>query len=224
MKLLIVEDNLRLIEDAFHFLTEEGFICHTALSYASASEKIFMNEYDVVIVDICLPDGNGLDLIKEIKKQKKETGILIISAKNSVDDKITGLDLGADDYITKPFHFAELNARIRSLLRRKKFDGNNVIVFNEISIDTYKKVVKVHDKTLILTKKEYELLLFFIYNKGRALTKENIAEHLWEDNIDLADNFDFIYNHIKNLRKKLLAANSSDYIKSLYGIGYKFEE
>lgn len=223
MKILIVEDNTKLLEDIVRFLKEEKYSCETSSSLNDASEKIALNEYDIVIIDIGLPDGNGLDLIKELKNKMNNCGILIVSAKNSLEDKVKGLDLGADDYITKPFHFAELNARIRSIIRRKKFEGNSVVTLNEIEIDTYKSEVLVNKKLLVLTKMEYELLIYFIYNKNRVLTKENIAEHLWEDNIDFADNFDFIYNHIKNLRKKIVNHGGNDYIKSVYGMGYKFE-
>jgi len=223
MKLLVVEDNLKLQNDIVKFLKEEGFLSEVAENFALASEKIELYEYDLVIIDIGLPDGSGLDLINLLKEKENKTGILIVSAKNSIEDKVKGLDLGADDYITKPFHFAELNARIRSIIRRKKFDGENKIILNEIELDLYKKEVKVGNDILVLTKMEYELLLYFIYNKNRVLTKENIAEHLWEDSIDLADSFDFIYNHIKNLRKKIQKTGGKDYIKSVYGIGYRFE-
>ncbi len=173
-------------------------------------------------MDINLPDGNGLDLLKIIKTNKPDTGVLIVSAKNSLDDKLIGLDLGADDYITKPFHLAELNSRINSLIRRQKFEGNHTITFNEIEIDPNAKTVKVNNSLVDLTKKEFFLLLYFITNKNRVLTKESIAEHLWGDSIDLADNFDFIYTHMRNLRKKLKAKGATDYMQTIYGLGYKF--
>ena len=179
-------------------------------------------EYDVILLDITLPDGNGLELLKAIKKQHKDAGIIIISAKNSLDDKIYGLDHGADDYITKPFSLSELNSRIKAIIRRNNYNGTNIVTFNEISINTESKSVMVDGNAITLTKKEYDLLLFLMINKNRVLTKEAIAEHLWEDNIDMADTFDFIYTHLNNLRKKIRAVGGTDYIKTLYGMGYKF--
>ncbi|BDD03046.1 response regulator transcription factor [Aureibacter tunicatorum] len=223
MKILIVEDNEKLILELETFLHEEGFLCEKAENVAKALEKVSIYSYDLIVLDIGLPDGSGLDVLKRVKEVDPDTGILILSAKNSIDDKIVGLDLGADDYITKPFHKAELNARVRSILRRKKFEGNNVMTINEIMLDIQSKEVKINGEVLKLTPKEYELLLYFIYNRKRVLTKESIAEHLWEDNIDLADSFDFIYSHIKNLRKKMLKAGCADYIRSVYGVGYKFD-
>ena len=181
-------------------------------------------EYDIILLDISLPDGSGLDLLKTIKKYQVKAGVIIISAKNSIDDKITGLDLGADDYLTKPFHLSELNSRIKALLRRRHFDGTSALNFNEISVNTDSKTVLVKGTEIILTPKEYDLLLFFLVNKNRVLTKEIIAGHLWADNIDLADNFDFIYTHLNNIRKKIRRAGGTDYIKTIYGMGYKFSD
>jgi DNA-binding response OmpR family regulator len=163
-------------------------------------------------------------LIENLKKHNADTGIIVISAKNSLDDKLTGLDLGADDYLTKPFHLAELNSRIKALLRRRRFKGATTVIFQEIEIFPDEGSVTVSGQPIILTKKEYELLLFFISNKYRLLTRESIAEHLWGDNIDLADNFDFIYTHINNLRKKIAKAGGNDYVKTVYGMGYKFTD
>ncbi len=224
MKILIIEDELDLLQDIKGFLEKEGFVCETAQDYLSADEKIWIYHYDIAIVDITLPGGSGLQLIEKLKQIHPDTGILIVSAKNSLDDKLTGLDIGADDYITKPFHLAELNSRIKSVLRRRKFEGAPEIVFNEIVIQPEDGSVKVNNTKLILTKKEYELLIFFIANKNRLLTKESIAEHLWGDNIDLADNFDFIYTHINNLRKKISKCSGNDYIQTVYGMGYKFTD
>jgi DNA-binding response OmpR family regulator len=176
------------------------------------------------LIDITLPGGSGLDIVKELKKSNPKTGIIIISAKNSLDDKIAGLDLGADDYITKPFHLAELNSRINSVLRRRNFEGSNEIVFEKLKLAPEKQEVFANNKPVSLTKKEFDLLLFFISNKNRVVTKESIAEHLWGDEMDMADSFDFIYSHIKNLRKKIMDAGADDYIKSIYGIGYKFSD
>jgi DNA-binding response OmpR family regulator len=157
-----------------------------------------------------------------LKSKRTQAGILIVSARNSLDDKLNGLDLGADDYITKPFHLAELNARIKSIIRRRNFEGNDEIIWHDVLIDTQTLEVKINGQVVILTRKEYELLLYFINNKGRVITKEAIAEHLWGDNMDMADSFDFIYTHIKNLRKKMMEKGSENYIKTVYGLGYKF--
>ncbi|MDH3323018.1 MAG: response regulator transcription factor [Flavobacteriaceae bacterium] len=224
MKILIVEDELDILNSTVNYLKKEEFVCEIASTYFEAEDKLITYKYDIVILDINLPDGNGLDLLKQIKEKTPETGVLIVSAKNSLDDKLTGLDLGADDYITKPFHLAELNSRINSLIRRKQFAGNKNIIFKEIEIDPEAKTVIANGKTLDLTKKEYYLLLYFITNKNRVLTKEAIAEHLWGDNIDLVDNFDFIYTHMRNLRKKLKKTGATDYVQTIYGLGYKFGE
>ncbi len=224
MKILIIEDEVELLIAISNFLTRETYICELAESYAKADDKLAIYEYDIILLDITLPDGNGLELLKSIKKHQKKAGIIIISAKNSLDDKIHGLDLGADDYITKPFYLSELNSRIKAVLRRKQFDGTSILTFNEISVDTEGKYVTINGQAIILTKKEYDLLLFFMINKNRVLTKEAIAEHLWEDNIDMADTYDFIYTHLNNLRKKIRAAGGADYIKTLYGMGYKFTD
>lgn len=224
MKLLLIEDNIELSEELSTFLTEEGYLTEKALTFSSATEKIHAYNYDLVIVDLGLPDGNGLDIISQLKESGIKSGILIISAKNAITDKVKGLELGADDYITKPFHIAEFNARVKSILRRKNFEGNNTILFNDIFVDINAATVSVNGQMLTLTKKEYELLVYFLYNKNRIVTKESIAEHLWGDHADSADNFDFIYNHIKNLRKKILNAGGRDYLKSVYGMGYKFAE
>lgn len=224
MKLLIVEDELELLNSTCGYLQKEDFVCEPAPNFFEAEDKLITYQYDVVILDINLPDGNGLELLKLIKEKSPETGVLIVSAKNSLDDRLKGLDLGADDYITKPFHLAELNSRINSLLRRRKFKGSTNIIFNEIELDPDAKSAIVNGALLDLTKKEYFLLLYFITNKGRVLTKEAIAEHLWGDNIDMVDNFDFIYTHMRNLRKKLKKCGATDYLQTIYGLGYKFGE
>jgi len=224
MKILIIEDNVELAHDLDQFLASYGYICQAAQTFSIAKEKIELYDYDLFVIDIGLPDGNGLELINYIKNKEYNSGIIIVTAKNAIEDKIRGLDLGADDYLTKPFHKEELNARIRSILRRNKFERNNEVFFNEIKIDLLAAQVFVNEKEMVLTKKEYDLLLYFIDNKNRVITKESIAEHLWGDHIDQADNFDFIYNHIKNLRKKIISNGGKDYIQSMYGMGYKFTE
>lgn len=222
MKLLIVEDDRSLSRSINDYLKLEGHICEVALTLDDAMQKTSVNKYDCLILDIGLPDGNGLDLIREMKTRKLTGGILILSAKSSLDDKVVGLKIGADDYLTKPFHFAELSARINSIYRRNNFLGQNEITFNEIRIKTEDNQVYVNETLLILTKKEYDLLVFFMANTNRIITKESIVEHLWGDNVILTDSFDFVYTHVKNLRKKIVAARGKNYIKCIYGFGYKF--
>ena len=223
MKYLIAEDEKDLQQAIVSYLNRDGNICEVASDYYEAIDKISIYDYDIIILDINLVSGSGLDVLKLLKKEKKSAGVIIISANNSLDDKLLGLDLGADDYITKPFHLAELNARITAVLRRGKFGGDEIIEFHEIKIDTKSRTAFINDKPITLTRKEYDLLLFFVSNKGRVLSKEIIAEHLWGDDSDLLDNFDFIYVHINNLRKKL-TAEGSKYLKTAYGTGYKFVE
>jgi len=222
LKILLIEDEKDLLDSMKVYLESEGYLCETADDYQKATEKIHLYHYDCVVVDITLPKGNGLQIVKELKEKKSEGGIIIVSAKNSLDDKLKGLELGADDYLTKPFHLSELNARIKAIVRRKNFDGKNELVLNEIKINFSSRTVLINEMPLILTIKEYELLLFFIANKNKVITKNAIAEHLWGDDMDQNDSFDFIYTHIKNLRKKMLAKDSKDYIKTIYGIGYNF--
>ena len=224
MKILIIEDEVELLIAIGNYLTKEKYVCEMAENFSKANEKLSIYEYDVILLDITLPDGNGLDLIKTIKQYNLQAGLIVLSAKNSLDDKITGLDLGADDYLTKPFQLSELNSRIKAVLRRRKFDGTNLVKFNEITINTDSKEVLINEKPVKLTKKEYDMLLYFIINKNRVLTKEAIAEHLWDDNIDLADNFDFIYTHLNNMRRKIKSKGGADYINTIYGMGYKFTD
>lgn len=223
MKLLIVEDELQLQLTIVNFLEEEGYQCDKAMNLTSAEDKLFIYEYDCLLVDIGLPDGNGLDLIKKLKKKHPETGVIIISARNSLDDKISGLDLGSDDYITKPFNLTELNSRIKSVYRRLKLGGKNEIIIDKIKIFPDRREVFVEDEQITLTKKEFDLLMFFISNPKRVLTKESIAEHMWGDFADSADSFDFIYSQIKNLRRKLHQKTGIEYIQNIYGAGYRFK-
>ncbi|MDH3648133.1 MAG: response regulator transcription factor [Saprospiraceae bacterium] len=222
MKLLVVEDEISLQRSIVTYLTEMDYLCEKASTFAEALMKSSVHHYDCILVDITLPGGSGLDLIRELKDQQKDTGLIIISAKNSLDDRLIGLDLGADDYLTKPFHLSELNARIKALLRRKFFNGMKEIEIAEISIDPAKSTVRVHAEEISLTKSEYRLLLYFVMNRERVLSKESIAEHIGGDQADMLDNLDFIYSHIKNLRKKIVEAGGQDYVKAVYGMGYKF--
>ena len=221
MKILIVEDEKQLLDSMLTFLKESGMICEKAETLAEASEKADLYEYDCVVLDIGLPDGSGLKVINILQQKQKQTGIVILSAKNSLDDRLVGLNFGADDYVTKPFYMPELVARIKSVVRRRAFQGKNEILFNEIRVVPDEMMMYVKDKRNSLTKKEHELLLYFLSNQNKVLTKESIAEHLWGDHADMADSFDFIYSHIKNLRKKMTDNGAHDYLKSIYGVGYK---
>jgi DNA-binding response OmpR family regulator len=222
MKLLLVEDEKELTSSICKYLVREGYIIDSAATYNEGKDRILLFDYDCAIIDITLPGGNGLDLISLIKEKYLNTGIIIISAKNSLKDKIEGLETGSDDYLTKPFFLSELNARIKSILRRRNFAGNKEIVVDEIRITLNDSQIHIYDKPLNLTRKEYELLLYFAANLNRVITKESIAEHLWGDSVDAADSFDFIYTHIKNLRKKIIDLGGKDHIHTIYGMGYKF--
>jgi len=221
MKILVIEDEKILAESIGAYLTDENYLCEFASTFSEAMEKTDLYTYDCILLDLTLPGGDGFKVLEELKAQNKQDGVIIISAKNSLDDKVHGLKAGADDYLTKPFHLPELGARVAAIIRRKSFDGKNTIVFDELTLDLLDKTVKVHNTVIDLTRKEYDLLLYFISNKNRVISKGAIAEHLWGDDMDIADNYDFIYTHIKNLRKKLVQAGSPDYIRSVYGMGYK---
>jgi len=223
MKILVVEDERELAKSIVQYLRQESYVCEIAYTATDAVEKIMLHDYDCILLDITLPDGNGLKILEKLKKESKLEGVIIISAKNSLDDRIQGLNLGADDYLSKPFHLSELGARVSAVIRRKRFAGNNIISFHEISIDLLGKSMQVHGKEVDLTRKEYDLLLFLLSNKNRVVSKNAIAEHLSGDDAEVFDNFDFIYAHMKNLKKKIAEAGSTDYIKTVYGLGYKFE-
>jgi len=223
MKVLIIEDNLELAENIQEYLVREGYVCEVCHNYQDAGKKITAFRYDCIILDIMLPGGSGLDLLPLIKTAKIHSCILIISAKNSLDDKITGLESGADDYLTKPFHLPELHARLKAIYRRKNLKGDAIVSFREITINTDTMEARVNQALLELTKKEFDLLLYFLVNKNRVLTRQSIAEHLWGDYTDNLSNFDFVYQHVKNLRKKITAVNGKDYIGTVYGLGYKFD-
>lgn len=221
MKLLLIEDEPDMLENMVKTLELEHFIVETASDYQSARDKIGVYDYDCILLDISLPDGNGLDLLKEIKALNKTESIIIVSAKDSLNDKLQGLNLGADDYLPKPFHMAELHARIKAVLRRRHFDGNQQLHFGNLSIFPENRQVRINDSNIILNRKEFDILMYLVTNKGRLVTKAAIAEHVWGDHIDQADSFDFIYSQIKNLRKKI--EKSSIAIEAIYGLGYKLE-
>jgi DNA-binding response OmpR family regulator len=224
LKILIIEDERSLSESIEEYFKEAGNICETAGDYETALAKVNIYTYDCVLLDISLPGGSGIDILKNLKKNNHTEGVLIISAKNSLDDRLQGLDLGADDYLVKPFHLSELKSRVAAIVRRKSFNGSNLLTFNEININLQAKEVKVGKRKVKPTPTEYSLLLYFIANKGKIVSKNAIAEHLWGDGADIVDNFNFIYSHIKNLRKKLVQAGSKDYIQATYGMGYKFTD
>lgn len=223
MKILVVEDEKELAQDIVNYLSGQNYVCELAETYNQAIDKISVYQYDCILLDLMLPNGNGLDLLELLKRENKQDGVIIISAKNSIEDKVKGLQIGADDYLAKPFHHSELSARIHSVIRRKQFNSSNIIQHNELTIDLLGKTVKVNDVEISLTKKELDLLLFFIGNKNRVISKGALAEHLSGDIADMFDNHDFVYAHIKNLKKKLADAGCEPYLKTIYGTGYKWE-
>ena len=223
MKLLLIEDEKELAISIQNYLTDKDFVCEWVNNAKEATGKISIYDYDCILLDLMLPDGDGFEILKELKKQLKTDGIIIISAKETLETKIEGFNLGADDFLTKPFHLSELLVRVQALIRRKNFKGSNVVIFNEIEIDILSKIVKVRGVKLDITKKEIDLLLYLIGNENRVLSKSAIAEHLSGDMADMLDNHDFVYAHIKNLKKKLNDTGSRDYIKSVYGLGYKWK-
>ena len=224
MKILVVEDEPALRESISTQLREENYLVETASDYASARDKMEIHTYDCILLDINLPGGSGLDLLKDLKETNNETGIIILSARASLDDKVNGLELGADDYLPKPFHMAELNARLKSVIRRKRLGGNQSITINNLSIDVEQRSISIGGKTVPLNRKEFEIILYLATNKNRLVNKSAIAEHVWGDYIDEVNSFDFIYSQIKNLRKKLKDANAEPEIQAVYGLGYKLVE
>lgn len=223
MKILIIEDEPQMLENMRQTLEREQYIVETASNFADANDKIGVYNYDCILLDITLPDGNGLELLKQLKAMGKEDGVIIVSAKDSVDDRIKGLNLGADDYLPKPFHMAELHARVKAIVRRRNFEGNNRIEIGNVSLDPESRNVVIHGKEVVLNRKEYDVLTYMISNKTRLVTKTALAEHVWGDHIDQADSFDFIYSQIKNLRKKLSDAEATIEIDAVYGVGYKLQ-
>ena len=224
MKLLIIEDDTSLREIMQRALQGEGYIVESAATYFDACDKIAGYSYDCIMLDIMLPDGNGLKLLEQIKKIGNESRVIIISARDSLDDKITGLDLGADDYLAKPFYMAELSARIKSVMRRGSGAVNNTMTAGNITLDLGSRRVNIDGKDVPLLKKEFDILLYFMQRPGHIVDKAVLAEAVWGDHIDMVDNFQFVYAQIKNLRKKLSEAGASINIKAVYGFGYKFTE
>ena len=222
MNLLIVEDQKELSNSIVSYLATEHYSCDPVYDYHTAIEKIHIYDYSCVVLDLCLPYGNGLDILRQLKRDNNPTGIVIISAKGSIEDKVLGLHIGADDFLAKPFHLSELEARISSVIRRRSFDGKNRIHLDNLVLDIREKTLSGPTGKIDLTRMEYLLIEYFVSNKDKVITKEALGEHLCGDNIDLADNYDFIYTHLKNLRRKLNNAGCADRIKTVYGMGYKF--
>ena len=224
MKILIVEDERKLSDSIVAYLNGERYLCEQAFTYADAKMKVNMYEYDCILLDLMLPGGNGLDILSDIRSKSNPAGVIIVSAKDSLDDKVKGLEIGADDYLAKPFHLAELSMRIYAVIRRKAFSASNVLENNGIKINLLEKSVTVNGRPIVLTKSEYDLLLFFIGNKNRVISKSAMAEHLSGEMADMMDNHDFVYMHIKNLKAKLADAGCKDCVKNIYGTGYKWVE
>ena len=222
MKILIVEDEVELSESMVSYLKTESYLCEASFTYNSAIEKITLYAYDIILVDLNLPDGNGIQIVKKLKELNFKGGIIITSARDTLDDRIHGLNCGADDYLIKPFHLTELNARIKSLTRRVLYQGDNAITVSGIQIKPEEHMVYIKGELIDFTRKEFDLLLYLVINKDKVLSKEAIAEHLWGDYIDSADSFDFVYAHIKNLRRKLMNKGVGDCLQTVYGVGYKF--
>ena len=224
MKLLIIEDERELSDSIVAYLSSENYLCEQAFTCDEAKEKVELYDYDCVLLDLMLPGGNGLDILRNIRNKNNPVGVIIVSAKDSLEDKVRGLEIGADDYLAKPFHLPELSMRIYAIIRRKKFSANNVLQSNGITINLLSKTVHINNKTVLLTRTEYELLLFLIGNKNKVISKGAMAEHLSGDMADMLDNHDFVYTHIKNLKAKLAEAGCHDFIKIVYGTGYKWVE
>lgn len=224
MKILIIEDERQLSDNIQTYLTSQGYVCEQAFTWSDARLKACSYDYDCVLLDLMLPGGDGLDILREMRKRRSNAGIIITSAKDSLDDILTGLEIGADDYLAKPFPLAELSMRVYALIRRKNFSASNVMRSGRVEVNLLQRSIRVAGEPVDLTKTEYELLLFFISNRGRVIAKSAIAEHLSGEMADLMDNFDFIYSHIKNLKAKLARQGVTDCIQTIYGTGYKWIE
>ena len=223
MKILIVEDERELMNGISEYLSEEKYQCEFATTFDQAMDKVQAHHYDCVLLDLMLPGGDGMEILDVLKKQGRQEGVIIISAKGSVDDKIKGLQLSADDYLAKPFHLSELAARVFAIIRRRQFENSNTLSQKEIAIDLLSKTVSVAGRAVILTKKEFDLLIFFVGNRNKVISKGTLAEHLSGDVAEMFDNHDFVYAHVKNLKRKLNEADYGGYLKTVYGTGYKWE-
>jgi DNA-binding response OmpR family regulator len=221
MKILVIEDEVQLRDVIVSSLEKESFLVETAMNFVTASDKLNTYSYDCILLDIMLPGGSGLALLENLKKMKKQESVIIISAKDSVDDKVKGLDLGADDYLPKPFHLSELTARVKSVIRRKHTQGQKTIELNNLKLNIEERLLHISEKPVQLNRKEFDILAYFVLNKNRLINKTALAEHIWGDGIDQADDFEFIYSQIKNLRKKLKDNGAQVELQAVYGLGYK---
>ena len=221
MKILIIEDEKDMLQNMEDTLQKENYLVETATDLDSAISKVGVYDYDCILLDINLPDGSGMEILDFLKQNDKSEGVIIVSARNSLDDRLQGLNTGADDYLAKPFHMAELNARVKALLRRKKFNGNDILKIENLAIDPENHIAKTEHGEMELNRKEFDILVYLATNQNRLVSKSALAEHVWGDHIDQADNFEFIYSQIKNLRKKLKDVQANIEIKAVYGIGYK---
>lgn len=224
MKILIIEDEKELSNNIAKFLSDDNYLCEQAYDFDSAIEKISLYTYDCILLDLNLPGGDGIQLLKAIKVRHINSGVIILSARGSLDDKIEGLKIGADDYLSKPFSLSELSIRIYALMRRQQFSHSNLLTSGNLEIDLLSKTAKVKDRIINLTRSEYDLLLFLIGNKKRIVSKDSIAEHLSGDMADMFDNYNFVYAHIKNLKAKLSEGGCDCMIKTIYGTGYQWVE
>jgi DNA-binding response OmpR family regulator len=224
VEILLIEDEASLMQSMVLYLEMEGFKCIQAVDYHTAVKLMDKHDYVCLLIDLNLPDGDGIDLVKAARRNMKSIGIIIISARNAIEQRIAGLEAGADDYLVKPFHLSELVARVLSLIRRTRLQGDNLLNFGVLKVYPEDRNCYVNDALIELTNKEYELLLYFMSNRKRVITKESIAEYLWRDYSGGFSSYEFLYTHIKNLKKKLTDRGCPDYIKNVYGIGYKFTD
>ncbi|MGN1375010.1 MAG: response regulator transcription factor [Prevotella sp.] len=222
MKMLIIEDEKQLSDGIVKYLTNEDYFCEQAFTFEDAMLKVGIYEYDCILLDLMLPGGTGLDILRKIKQKSPQTGVIIVSAKGSLEDKVEGLKIGADDYLAKPFHLPELSMRVFALLRRRNFTNSNILETGRLRIDLFAKTVTVDSKNIELTKTEYEILLFLIQNRHRVVSKSALAEHLSGEMADMMSDFNYVYSHMKNLKNKLSVAGITGCIKTLYGAGYKW--
>ncbi len=221
MKILVIEDEQQMRENIVQSLQQEMYTVEEAATYDAALEKLMIYGYDCILLDIGLPGGSGLHLLEQLKKEGREGSVIIVSAKNSLEDKVTGLNLGADDYLAKPFHLAELHARVRSVIRRNTLNGSQQITINNLQIDPVERTATVEGQPMVFNRKEFDVLLYLAVNKNRLVNKHALAEHVWGDKIDEANSFDFVYSQIKNLRRKLKEQHADVEISAIYGVGYK---
>lgn len=220
---MVIEDEFDLLETICESLQKQLYVVESARSYYQGLQKIISHEYDCVLLDIMLPDGNGLNLLHELKMLHRNDRVIIISAKDAIDDKVKGLELGADDYLIKPFHLAELNARVRSVIRRYMSTESTMLNCGNVQLDPEQRLAFVNGEPLILNRKEFDILSYLILNQSRLVQKTALAEHVWGDYMDEVDDFEFLYSQVKNLRKKLKETEASIEIKAIYGVGYRLE-